>query len=116
MNSPAAFAQDWQAGWNSHDLDRILLHYDPQIVFRSAKAAALVGTGTIHGMAELRAYWAQALARQPDLRFEVVDVFEGHQMLVITYRNHRGVLAAETLRFGEDGLVIEASACHRSEC
>jgi hypothetical protein len=34
-------------------------------------------------------------------------------MLVITYENHKLVLAAETLRFGPDGLVVEASACHQ---
>lgn len=33
-------------------------------------------------------------------------------MMVITYENHRGVLAAETLYFGADGLVTQAAACH----
>ena len=112
---PMEFARDWEAGWNSHDLDRIMAHYHPEITFRSAKAQALVGEGTLHGHAPLRAYWGRALEKQPELKFEVVDVFEGHDMMVITYRNHRGVLAAETLRFGADGLVIEASACHRKE-
>ncbi len=107
------FAREWQDGWNSHNLDRILAHYDESIVFRSAKAQALVGQGVVRGHAALRAYWSRALERQPDLRFDVVDVFGGHEMMVITYRNHRGVLAAETLRFGPDGLVVEASACHR---
>lgn len=114
MTGPV-FAADWEAGWNSHDLDRILAHYHPDVTFRSAKAVALVGEGTIHGQAALRRYWGKALERQPDLRFTVVDVFEGHDMMVITYRNHRDVLAAETLRFGPDGLVIEASACHRKD-
>ncbi|MEM8730975.1 MAG: nuclear transport factor 2 family protein [Pseudomonadota bacterium] len=108
------FAAAWEAGWNSHDLDRILAHYHPGIVFRSSKAQALVGQGTLHGQAALRAYWAKALEWQPDLKFTVVDVYEGHNMLVITYRNHAGVLAAETLRF-EDAQVVEASACHRKE-
>ena len=112
---PEDLARDWEAGWNSHDLDRIMAHYHPDIVFRSAKAAALVGQGELRGHGPLRAYWSRALERQPDLAFEVVDVFEGHSMLVITYRNHKGVLAAETLRFDGDGLVIEASACHRKE-
>ena len=30
----------------------------------------------------------------------------------ITYPNHRGVLAAETLIFDADGMVVQASACH----
>ena len=109
------FARDWEAGWNSHDLDRIMAHYHEDIVFRSKKAVPLVGTGALEGKAALRDYWARALERQPDLRFEVLNVFEGHEMCVITYRNQRGVLAAETLRFDESGIAIEASACHRPE-
>ncbi|MEP1354456.1 MAG: nuclear transport factor 2 family protein [Tateyamaria sp.] len=108
-----AFAEAWEAAWNSHDLDRILAHYSSDVTFRSHKAVRLTGSGELHGKDALRAYWAKALAEQPDLSFVVVDVLHGHGMLVITYRNHRDVLAAETLRFGPDGLVVEASACHR---
>ncbi len=108
-----AFAKDWEAGWNSHDLDRILAHYSEDILFRSRKAAALVGSPVVEGRAALRAYWTEALRLQPDLRFSVRDVFAGADMVVITYENHRGVLAAETLEFGAGGLVHRASACHR---
>ncbi|MEX0370595.1 MAG: nuclear transport factor 2 family protein [Tateyamaria sp.] len=108
-----AFAIAWEAAWNSHDLDRILGHFAEDVVFRSHKAMRLVGHGELHGKDALRAYWARALDAQPDLSFVVVDVLHGHGMVVITYRNQRNVLAAETLRFGPDGLVVEASACHR---
>ncbi|MEL6451582.1 MAG: nuclear transport factor 2 family protein [Pseudomonadota bacterium] len=108
-----AFAEAWEAAWNSHDLDRILAHYSEDVVFRSQKAMRLVGSGELHGKLALRDYWSRALAAQPDLSFVVVDVLHAHGMLVITYRNHRDVLAAETLRFGPDGLVVEGSACHR---
>ncbi|MEL6807298.1 MAG: nuclear transport factor 2 family protein [Pseudomonadota bacterium] len=108
-----AFAEAWEAAWNSHDLDRILAHYSSDIVFRSHKAVRLTGGGELHGKDALRAYWTKALAAQPDLSFVVVDVLHGHGMLVITYRNQLDVLAAETLRFGPNGLVVEASACHR---
>jgi ketosteroid isomerase-like protein len=108
-----AFAQEWEAAWNSHDLDRILTHYADDIRFSSRKAMALVGSGDILGKAALRAYWGKALAGQPDLAFRVVDVYLGHNMMVITYTNHRSVLAAETLSFGADGLVCRAAACHR---
>lgn len=106
------FAEAWEAAWNSHDLDRILAHCADDVTFRSAKAMRLMGTGELHGKVALRDYWARALAAQPDLSFVVVDVLHGHGMLVIIYRNQRNVLAAETLRFGPDGLVVEASACH----
>ena len=109
-----AFAAEWEAGWNSHDLDRILSHYREDVVFRSRKAVALTGDGVVHGREALRAYWQAALERQPDLAFRVVDVLEGHGMLAITYRNHRDVLACEVLRFDEAGLVQEAAALHRT--
>lgn len=107
-----AFATEWEAAWNSHLLDRILAHYSENVVFRSQKAVRLVGSGELRGKTALRAYWDAALTKQLDLSFVVVDVMHGHAMMVITYRNHRNVLAAETLRFGADGLVVEASACH----
>jgi ketosteroid isomerase-like protein len=30
-----AFAEDWIAAWNAHDLDRVLSHYADDIVFLS---------------------------------------------------------------------------------
>lgn len=108
-----AFAQAWEAAWNSHDLDRILTHYADDVIFRSHKAMRMVGTGEVHGKAALSEYWSRALAAQPGLSFVVVDVLHGHGMMVITYLNHRNILGAETLRFGAHGLVVEASACHR---
>jgi len=108
------FAKSWEAGWNSHDLDVILSHYRNDIVFRSTKAIALVGSGEIQGVAQLRQYWSAALERQPELKFSVQDVFEGHEMMVISYLNHRNILAAECLYFDSDGMVFQAAACHRA--
>ena len=92
-----AFALGWEAAWNSHDLDRILSHYSNGICFRSRKAVALVGAGELLGTDALRAYWRHALEEQQDLDFKVQHIFKAHQMMVITYLNHRGVRAAETL-------------------
>ena len=106
------FAAAWEQCWNSRDLDRIMSHYRDDVVFRSLKAISITGSGEVRGKPALRAYWAAALEKQPDLRFTVQDVFVGHEMLVITYRNHRAVLAAETLYFDKDGQVFQAAACH----
>ncbi|MEL7181953.1 MAG: nuclear transport factor 2 family protein, partial [Pseudomonadota bacterium] len=94
-------------------LNTIMDHYREDIVFRSQKAVPLVGCGEIHGKAALRAYWAAALSRQPDLKFRVQDVFAGHEMLVISYLNHRGVLATETLYLDTNDKVFLAAACHK---
>jgi ketosteroid isomerase-like protein len=104
------FAREWAAAWNSRDLPRILSHYAEDVVFRSPRAALLAGDGTVLGKAALAAYWRLALDRAPELHFVVEHVYAGHETVVIAYRNHRGQNAAEVLRFGPDGLVVEASA------
>jgi ketosteroid isomerase-like protein len=109
-----AFALQWERHWNSRDLDSIMSHYRSDVVFRSLKALPITGSGEVRGAAALRSYWQRALERQPDLRFSVQDVFTGHEMLVISYLNQRGILAVETLYFDADGLVFQAAACHRA--
>ena len=42
-----AFADEWIAAWNSHDLDRVLSHYAPEVVLLSPIAQKLVGTGRV---------------------------------------------------------------------
>ncbi|MGH1329988.1 MAG: nuclear transport factor 2 family protein [Paracoccaceae bacterium] len=103
------FAREWEAAWNSHDLDRILSHYSDDVVFRSRKALIYVGVGETQGKENLRTYWRAALDAQSDLKFEVQHVFGGHKMVVLVFRNHKGQLAAETLHFRDDGLVDQAS-------
>ena len=112
---PPDFAEEWEAAWNAHDLDRILSHYASGIVFRSAKALKTVGRGKVEGRNALRMYWSSALERQPDLRFTVLDVFEGFDTMVLVYLNHAGRRAAETVRFDGAGQIVEASACHTNE-
>lgn len=107
-----SFVLSWEQGWNSHDLDVITSHYRDDIVFRSRKAIPLAGKGEIHGEQALREYWGAALTSQPDLKFRVRDVFEGHEMIVISYLDHRDVLACETLYVDEEGLLYQAAACH----
>jgi SnoaL-like domain len=110
--SSRAFAEDWIAAWNAHDLERILSHYAAEIVFLSPVAEKRVGNGRVIGISALRGYWAAGLAVQPDLRFELTDVLAGHMCLTILYSNHRGQSAAETLEFGTDGKVVRSYACY----
>jgi ketosteroid isomerase-like protein len=103
-----AFAQQWVEEWNSHDLDRILAHYAPDVIFRSRVAARVIpeSFGVVRGLDALRAYWSAALAQVPDLHFEVVDICVGLDTLLIRFRNQVGAVRCEVLRF-EDGLVVE---------
>ena len=106
-----AFADEWVAAWNSHDLDRILSHYAEDFVMSSPYIAAIAGeaSGTLRGKAQVRAYWAAALARMPELRFELHQVLLGIDSVTLYYRGVRG-MAAELCFFDGDGLVCRAAA------
>ncbi|MFI6604222.1 nuclear transport factor 2 family protein [Nonomuraea sp. NPDC050536] len=107
LDEAQRFAREWAAAWNSHDLDRVLRRYAPDVEFRSPLAAQLVdgSGGVIRGIDALRAYWAEGLRRNPALRFEVTDVYAGIDTVVITYGHQTGRRAAEILTF-RDGLVV----------
>jgi ketosteroid isomerase-like protein len=110
------FAAQWEEAWNAHDLDALLAHFSPDVVFTSTVAAQLLPgcDGVIRGRDALRDYWAQALELLPDLRFEVEGVYTGVDTIVINYRNHRGNRVCELLRF--DGpLVVAGHATYRSD-
>ena len=108
LPDPVAFARTWVEEWNSYDLDRIVSHYAPDVVFRSPIAIEVLpgSDGTVRGLDALRDYWATALGPAPSFRFEVLEVYAGTDTLVIRYGNEDGVLRAEVLTF-RDGLVVE---------
>ncbi|MDO8269033.1 MAG: nuclear transport factor 2 family protein [Moraxellaceae bacterium] len=113
-NSTArAFALEWVAAWNAHDIERVLSHYAEDVAFHSPFIAIFAeeASGHLLGKAALRTYWAAALENLPDLRFELLDVLLGAGSLTVYYRGHRGKVA-ETFFFSEDGKVQRATACY----
>ncbi|HJV49800.1 MAG TPA: nuclear transport factor 2 family protein [Geothrix sp.] len=98
---PEAFSRHWLAAWNAHDLEAVLTHFEEDVVFTSPVATQILdgSAGVIHGKAALRAYWTRALARIPDLHFELLGVYAGVQSLVLHYRNQKGGLVCEVLHF-----------------
>ena len=105
------FAEEWVAAWNSHDLERILEHYQEDFEMASPLIVRLAGepSGKLRGKPAIREYWRRALAAAPQLQFELLNVFAGVDSVVIQYRGHRG-LSAELLQFGADGKVCSAAA------
>lgn len=103
---PQAFADTWVAAWNAHDVEAVLAHFHDDVVFSSPVAARVVpeSRGVVRGKAALRDYWTTALARMPDLHFDVLAVYRGESSLVINYRNHLGGLVNEVLIF--DGELV----------
>jgi ketosteroid isomerase-like protein len=105
------FAKDWIDAWNSHDLDRVLAHYENDFEMSSPIIPALVGepSGKLKGKAAVGSYWAKALKKLPDLRFELVTALAGVDSVTVYYKSHRG-MAAEVLHFGPSGKVRAAFA------
>jgi ketosteroid isomerase-like protein len=107
-----AFAQEWVSSWNSHDLDRILSHYSDDFEMTSPFIASLMNepTGTIKGKENVRAYWAKALERIPDLKFELIEVFASVDSIAIYYHAVLGKRAVEVLFLDWNGKVSRAFA------
>ncbi len=105
------FADEWIAAWNSHDLDRVLAHYEDDFEMSSPVIRSLVGepSGKLRGKAAVGAYWAKALERSPALHFELLTTLAGVDSVTVYYKGHRG-LSAEVLHFGPSGKVRAAFA------
>ena len=112
MPDANAFAQAWIAAWNARDLDAILSHYAPTVVFLSPSAERVIGSGRVEGIDALRAYWRRGLDANRTLRFEFDGVLVGHNALTILYRNHRNQRVAETVEFDETARVVRSYACY----
>src|SRR6266568_3114306 len=83
----AEFVKEWEAAWNSHDLDRVLSHYSEDVVFQSPYVVQRLGepSGEVRGKEALRAYWSSGLQAQPTLHFTLEDMRLSVDTLVINY-------------------------------
>jgi hypothetical protein len=109
------FADEWIAAWNAHDLERILSHYRDDFRMSSPYIRDVVGeaSGVLNGKAAVGAYWSKALARIPDLHFELIDVLTGANSVAINYWGRGRRRACEVFFFDETGKVVEAAAHYR---
>jgi ketosteroid isomerase-like protein len=110
------FAREWVDAWNSHDLDRILSHYADDFQMTSPFIVTLMDepTGTIKGKENVRAYWAKALERLPDLHFELIEVLASVDSITVCYHAVLGKRAVEVLFFDENGKVRRGIAHYNS--
>ena len=105
------FAAEWISAWNSHDLDRILSHYEDDFEMSSPVIVQTMNqpSGRLKGKEQISSYWAKALARYPDLLFEKLHVLAGANSVTIVYNGVRG-LSAEVFHFSGTGKVSSAYA------
>lgn len=105
-------AAEWFDAWNAHDLEAVLGHYADDVEFTSPFAVELTGRadGTLHGIDELRSYFARALAAFPEFRFTDLHVAQGVSSITLCYRSVRNLQAAETMFLGSDGRIVRVLA------
>jgi ketosteroid isomerase-like protein len=106
------FAEEWVQAFNSHDLDRILSHYHPDVVLISPVAAQILDdpSGTVKGKDALRAYFQKGLAAYPNLKFELLDVMWGISSVVLYYINQKGTKSGELMEIDAVGKVTKVIA------
>ena len=116
LTQAQAFAQEWVDSWNSHDLDRIMSHYADDFEMTSSFIVMLMNqpTGTITGKEKVRAYWAKALERIPDLHFDLIEVLASVNSITLYYHAVLGKRAAEVFFFDDNGKVRRGIAHYTS--
>ena len=106
-----SFANEWVSAWNAHDLDRILTHYEDDFEMSSPQITKITGdaSGTLKGKEAVSAYWAAALEKYPEGKFELQHVLTGSNSLTVVYQGVLG-LTAEVFHFSQSGKVARAYA------
>jgi ketosteroid isomerase-like protein len=109
-----AFAREWIASWNSHDLDRILSHYTDDFEMRSPliREHEFDAGGVLRGKDQVRTYWANGLQAVPPIKFELRNVYVGASSLAIAYRSVGRALVTEVVIFDSTGKVVSGNALY----
>ena len=107
-----AFAKEWIAAWNAHDLARIFSLYVDDFEMRSPLIIERMGepSGVLRGKENIRPYWAQGLAAQPPLIFELLYVLVGVDSVTICYQSVGRRCVAEVLTFNANRMVVRGAA------
>lgn len=100
-----AFAAAWINAWNSHNLERILEHYENDVEFYSPLIRLLNfnNEGVIKNKADLKKYFETGLKTYPDLHFKLHHYFAGVHSIVIYYTSVNERLCAEVFELSESG-------------
>jgi ketosteroid isomerase-like protein len=106
--------EEWVSAWNAHGLDAIMALYSPDVVFQTPTAIATLGIpdGRLEGIEVLREHFARGLARLPDLRFDLEQIYVGVRSIAITYRWADGTPVAELHEYNQDNLINRVQALY----
>jgi ketosteroid isomerase-like protein len=88
--TPLAIARAWLDAFNAHDVDALVALYAEEATHTSPKIRALHPTtgGKLLGKAALAAWWRDANARLPGLRYEATAIVADEAHAIIEYVRH----------------------------
>jgi predicted ester cyclase len=106
------FAEQWAAAWNSHDLEKIMIHYEEEVELISPVAAQILNdpNGRVIGKEALRNYFKQGLETYPNLEFTLKDILWGLNSIVLYYTNQKGTHTGEYMEISPNGKVSRVVA------
>ena len=109
------FTNDWIESWNSHDIDRIMSHYDNNVEYFSTFISKLTDnkTGMLQGKSKVKEFLSRGLEAYPDLCFKLLNVFIGVRSIVIHYQTVNDLIAAEVFELNDKGLAVRVQ-CHQT--
>lgn len=102
-------AHQWIQAWNEHKIDDMISLYSEDIVFTSPYVVEISGnqSGSIKGKKELRAYFVKALQEYPNLKFELLSVLIGVDIITILYKSVNDLPAAATISLDSDYKIVK---------
>ncbi|MCU1277785.1 MAG: hypothetical protein JWM53_1331 [bacterium] len=88
--TPLAIARAWLDAFNAHDVDALVALYADDATHSSPKIRALHPDtgGKLVGKPALAAWWRDANARLPGLRYEAVAIVADETRAIIEYLRH----------------------------
>jgi hypothetical protein len=112
MKDKQQFAIEWINLWNSHDLEKILMHYtdDFEITSPMIKTATETDTSTLKGKILIKEYWQKAFEKFPDLKFEYIDAAQGVNSIVLYYKSVLNKRAMELMFFDKNNKIYKVIA------
>ncbi|MGH2834252.1 MAG: nuclear transport factor 2 family protein [Solirubrobacteraceae bacterium] len=108
-------ASEWIAAWNAHDLEAIMVLYSPDVAFQTPTIIDTLGIpdGRVQGAQALREHFVRGLARLPDLRFDLDQIYVGVRSIAITYRWRDGTPVCELHEYDGRERIERVQALYR---
>lgn len=108
------FSEEWIQAWNSHDIEKIISHYEEELEFKSPLIVERYSDpdGIIYKREKLKEYFLIGLTNNSSLTFKLKQVLLGVNCLTLYYQNARGGETSELFEFNESNKVIRSVSCY----